>query len=319
MTLLVIGGTGSLGRQIVRKALDNGFQVRCMVRNKRKSFFLHDWGAELVYGDLTIPDTLPLAFQGITAIIDVSTTRLKDDEKSFDIDWFGKLRLIELAKQINVKRFIFFSISNACNYPDIPLMKRKADIEAILKSSAIPYTIFQCAAFYQALINQYAIPLLEGKTIWTTNESVPIFYMNTQDAARICIKSLGLKSAQNKTFLLEGSKGWNSISIIKLCEKLSGQKAKIEIIPLKFLRLLKQITLFFDWTYKISQQLAFIELLQNNKQLTVVKENNIKVLKLTIDDLVSLELYLREYFEMMLLILENLDLELQNKQKDLLI
>ena len=238
MTLLIIGGTGTLGRQIVRKALEDGFQVRCIVRNKRAANFLREWGAELVYGDLTLPETLPLSFQGITAIIDASTTRPEDDAKMVDVDWYGKLMLIEMAKRVNIKRFIFFSIVNSENYPYITLMKQKANIEKVLSNSGVPYTIFQCAGFYQALINQYAIPILEGKTVWKTSESLSMSYIDTQDAAKFCIKSLSLDETENKTFFLGGAKAWASEEIISLCETLSGQKAQVKLIPITLLKLL---------------------------------------------------------------------------------
>jgi len=319
MTLLIVGGTGTLGRQIVRKALEDGFQVRCIVRNKRAANFLREWGAELVYGDLTIPETLPLSFQGVTAIIDASTTRAEDDAKMVDVDWYGKLMLIEMAKRINIKRFIFFSILNAEQYSTITLMQQKTNIENVLKNSGVPYTIFQCAGFYQALISQYAIPILEGKSVWKTSETISTSYIDTQDAAKFCIKSLSLKETENKSFFLGGSQAWTSDAIISLCEKLSGQKAQIKMIPIALLNLLRQATSFFEWTSKISERLAFTQLLQDDRELISSTETNSRVFKIKPTDLVALDAYLREYFEMMLVTLENLDIESQNKQKDLII
>ena len=140
MTLLILGGTGTLGRQIVRKALENGFQVRCIVRNKSAANFLKEWGAELVYGDLTIPETLPFSFQGVTAIIDASTTKSEDNSELIHVDWYGKLIVIELAKYIQLKRFIFLSILNSEQYPYITLMQMKYRIEKFIESSTIPFT-----------------------------------------------------------------------------------------------------------------------------------------------------------------------------------
>ena len=109
MSLLIIGGTGTLGRQIVLQALTKGYPVRCLVRNFRKANFLREWGAELVYGDLSRPETIPPCLKGISGIIDASTSRANELNSLKKVDWKGKLYLIEAAKVANIQRLIFFS------------------------------------------------------------------------------------------------------------------------------------------------------------------------------------------------------------------
>ena len=72
MQVLVVGGTGTLGRQIARRALDAGHDVRCMVRSPRKASFLQEWGCELTRGDLLEPDSLDYALEGQEAVIDAA-------------------------------------------------------------------------------------------------------------------------------------------------------------------------------------------------------------------------------------------------------
>jgi len=148
MSILVIGGTGTLGRQIVKQALQEGYQVKCLVRDFRRSAFLKDWGADLIYGDLSIPSTLPLALKGVQIVIDSATVRSTSNYTSETIDWRGKLALLEASKLVGVKKFVYFSVLNASKNPTIPLIDLKIKMEKELEKSGLNYTIFQCSGFF---------------------------------------------------------------------------------------------------------------------------------------------------------------------------
>lgn len=317
MSLLILGGTGTLGRQIVKKALNEGFQVKCLVRNFRKAFFLKEWGAELVYGDLKIPETIPLALYGVTAIIDASTARPSDSYYSRQIDLYSKYILVEAAKKANIKRYVFFSLLNAHLYTDIPLMQWKLLIENTLIQSNINYTIFNLSGFFQGLITQYALPILDKQSIWMTGESASLAYLNTEDIAKIAIKSLSFTNSQKRILPLVGSTSWTSLDIIKLCEKISGQKARITQVPISILKLMRYITSYFQWTWNISSRLAFSEILFNGENFSTSMEDVFQLFKINHHEFESLESYLQDYFKKVMKKLKEVNYQVLNENKNI--
>jgi len=323
MSLLIIGATGTLGRQIVRQALNGGYNVRCLVRNIRKANFLREWGAEIVYGDLTIPESIPECFKGITVVIDASTGRSTDNLNIKDIDWEGKIALIQAAKLAKIKRFIFFSILNSQRYNYIPLMKLKSKFELVLKDSGVPYTIFQLSGFFQGLIGQYALPILEQQPIYIVNETktMPIAYMDTEDIAKFCLKSLNLKETENNFFLLGNPYSIKSNEIIKICETLSGQRAISNKLPVISIKLSRQFTSFFQGTWNIADRLSFIEIFSGQEKFTINYELLEPIFKIKRTELLTLDKYFQQYFERILTKLKDLNYDQQNvkiiKQKDL--
>ena len=319
MSLLIVGGTGTLGRQIVRQALNEGYQVRCLVRNIRKAAFLREWGAELVYGDLTLPETIPPCLIGITSIIDASTSRPDDLSSLKKVDWYGKLALIEAAKISNIQHFVFCSLMNLEKFSYIPLMQMKKGIEIKLEQSNIPYTIFRLSGFYQGLIGQYAIPILENQPIWVTNEKTCVSYMDTQDIAKFCLKSLILNETKNKMFALSGIKGWVSSEIIDLCEQLAGQKAEVSKIPITLLKFARQFLSFFQWGENITDRLAFVEILNVDDNFTKSTDNIYEIFEIDPDSTLTLEDYFQEYFIKILKRLKDINFEDIQKQKNLVL
>jgi len=319
MSLLIIGGTGTLGRQIVLQALTKGYQVRCLVRNFRKANFLKEWGVELVYGDLNKPETIPPCLKGISAIIDASTSRPNEFNSLKKVDWDGKLCLIEAAKAANIQRFIFFSAQNVEQFDNIPLMKLKYGIENKLKKSGIPYTVFRLTGFYQGLIEQYAIPILENLPIWVTNENTSVSYMDTQDIAKFCLRSLQLPQTINQTFFLSGLKGWVSSEIINLCEQLAGQSAKVQKVPSFMLKFVSRFFGFFEWGQNISDRLAFVEILNIENDFSKSTFELYKMFKIDPSEIIQLDDYFLEYFIRLLKRLRDINFEDVQKQKNLII
>lgn len=315
MTILVVGASGTLGRQVVRRALDEGYTVRCLVRSPKKAAFLREWGAELVGGNLCQPESLPPLLVGVTAVIDAATCRPTDSLSIKQVDWYGKVALIQAAKASGVERFVFFSFLDAEKYPNVPLMEIKRCTELFLAEADMNYTVLRLCGFMQGLISQYAIPILDGQAVWVTGESSPIAYMDTQDIAKFAIRALSVPETEKQTFPIVGSRAWSADEIINLCERLSGRDARITRMPINLLRTMRRFSRFFQWGWNVADRLAFTEVLANGQPLNASMDEVYRTFGLNPQETTTLETYLQEYFSRILKKLKELDYEKTKTKK----
>jgi uncharacterized protein YbjT (DUF2867 family) len=316
MQLLVVGATGTLGRQIARRALDAGHQVRCVVRSPRKAAFLQEWGCELTRGDLLEPDSLDYALEGQEAVIDAATARATDPGSAYEVDWSGKQNLFAACQRAGVNRLVFISLLDAAKHQDVPLMDIKACTEQWLEASDFDYTILQGVAFMQGLISQFAIPVLEGQTVWVSGMPTPIAYMNTQDMARFAVAALDHPDTTiRRSFPVVGPRAWTTGEITQLCERYTGKDARLFRVPPVLMGLMRSVTGFFEASLNITERLAFEAVTGGGQRLDAPMEESYAAFGLDPADCTGLEDYLKEYYDTILKRLREMESDLDKEAK----
>jgi len=311
----LVGATGTLGRQIAKNAIENGHEVRCIVRNPRKASFLQEWGCELTKGDLLREEDISYSLQDIEAVVDAATNRPEDSKSIYETDWQGKLNLYNECENKGIKRVIFLSILLTEQFRNVPLMDVKYCTEKLLEKSSFDYTIFKCAAFMQGVISQFAIPILDSQAVWMSGTPTKIAYINTQDMAKIIVTSLDNPNTHRISLPLVGPKAWDANEIIALCEKYSKRKAKIFRVADFILKATESAVSFFQDSLNVAERLAFAEVTSSGKELNADMKKTLELLDIKETEMTSLESYIKEYYQKILRRLKELEVDLDVEEK----
>ena len=113
MKVGITGATGFIGGRLLKRMLNEGYEVKCLARDSVKAKALEKLGAESYMGDLSDPDSLKDFPNGCEFIFHIAAF-VSDWGKKYD---FYKSNvqatkvLLEASRKHEVKRFIFLSSS----------------------------------------------------------------------------------------------------------------------------------------------------------------------------------------------------------------
>ena len=140
-TVLVTGGTGLLGRRVVRALAADGHAVRVLGRSPAGPPVP---GVELSLADLSTGAGLPEAVAGAGAIVHCAT----DPRRSRAVDVDGTGRLLDAARRAGRPHVVHVSIVGVDRIP-VSYYRDKLAAEEAIARSGLPWTVLRATQFHE--------------------------------------------------------------------------------------------------------------------------------------------------------------------------
>jgi uncharacterized protein YbjT (DUF2867 family) len=208
LKVLVVGATGSIGRLVVDEAVRQGHEVRGLVRDLRRASRLPA-GAQRVVGDLTEPDTLLGAVDGIDAIVFTHGADGGGKAGAEQVSYGGVRNVLEAlrGRPVRIALMTAIGVTNRTGSynrsTEAHDWKRRG--ERLLRASGLPYTIVRPGWFDYNAADQHRLVLLQGDTRQAGDPSDGV--VSRAQIAQVLVRSLASASATRKTFELVAERG----------------------------------------------------------------------------------------------------------------
>jgi uncharacterized protein YbjT (DUF2867 family) len=148
--ILVTGGTGFIGKALVRHLTDAGFPVRLLIRPSKQSPDLpRGVPVEVAVSNLTDTRSLRSALLDVDIVYHLAGVEFHGARSSLmDIDIQGTQALSQAAADAGVKRLFYVSHLGADRASAYPVLKAKAIAEENIRRSGVDHTILRSALIY---------------------------------------------------------------------------------------------------------------------------------------------------------------------------
>jgi len=193
--ILVTGGTGLIGGEVLRRLSEAGVPARALTRDVKKAGQMP--GVTWVSGDLSKPETLPKVFEGAKTLF-LLTHYLEDMVEL-------QHNAIAAARAAGVKHVVKVSAFAASGHSNAPIGRWHYQVEKELEDSGLAWTFLRPHHFMQNLLAQSDYVVNDG-AIYSPSGDGKIPYVDARDVAAVAAVILAApEHHRSKTYVLTGS------------------------------------------------------------------------------------------------------------------
>ncbi|MEY2885056.1 MAG: hypothetical protein RL490_2780 [Pseudomonadota bacterium] len=235
----VIGGSGFIGRYIVRRLAERGLRVRVAVRHPETALFLKPLGElgqiQLVHGNITSDVQMTAAFADADAGINLVGILDERSGQRFDaVQATGAGRAARAAAAAGVRHYVQMSAIGADGASPVPYARSKAEGEAAVLAALPTATILRPSLVVgpeDQFLNRFAamarlaplLPVIAGSSRFQ-----PVYVMDVADAA---VAALTQRDTKGKTYELGGPEALSFRAILQMINRETRQHRRLVEVP----------------------------------------------------------------------------------------
>ena len=212
MKILVIGGTGHVGSEVVKELQKRKADIRLLVRKDDISI---SPGVEKAVGDLLDPVSVQKAMEGVDKLYLLNAV-LPDELTQGLIAY-------DLAKKLKLSHVVYHSVFRVEHFKDVPHFASKLAIENALKEFDVPFTILRPNYFSQndATLKE---PLTKAGIYPMPLGDVGVSVVDVRDIAEAAAIVLTSGEHSGKTYNLNGPEVVSGAKAASIWVEVLGKK-----------------------------------------------------------------------------------------------
>lgn len=213
--ILVTGATGTVGREVVRLLHTSGSKVRALSRNPEKGNF--PAGVEAVAGDLTKPETLSAALDGV--------------EKAFWVLPFVEdFSFPQIAWQHGVRHIVLLSALAVDYGPENAIARHHMKAEQAVRESGADWTFLRPGAFMSNAL-QWSESIRTQGIARVPFGDIGLPSIDSRDIAAVAAKALVSDRHAGKIYSLTGPESMTPRQQVRIIGEALGRELGFDTIP----------------------------------------------------------------------------------------
>jgi uncharacterized protein YbjT (DUF2867 family) len=213
--ILVTGGTGLIGSEVLRLLSHSGVAACGLTRNPQKAKTIP--GITWVAGDLAKPDTLPAAFRGARTLF--LNSAVSEDLVALQNNG------IAAARAAAVKHIVKLSAFGASDHSKAPICLMHYEVEKEMRESGMDWTIIRPHHFMQNLLAQAPYIIKEG-VVYSASGDGKIPYTDARDIAAVATVTLTQPGHTSKWYVVTGSEALSYRQATEIIGRTIGRQLR---------------------------------------------------------------------------------------------